>query len=355
VPPETINVNGLTEGSSDCDAVLFTHYHGDHIGMVARILPDIPLYMGSAAKELYLILQNRLPNGNPEVVEAIRPFAANKMFRIKDIEITPFSVDHSAYDAYMFLIKAGGKKILHTGDFRSHGFRGKALIPMLKKYVGQIDVLITEGTMLSRDEKTISEHTLQNKAGRLLKDYKYVFVMCSSTNIDRIGAFCKATPSGKYFLTDKYQYDIISKTREIAGRFTPLYQFRKAMPYKAYLRDKHEEKGFCMLVRSGKFFQNIMKYYKENHIDETLIIYSMWKGYLEYSNNQYEKMLDGFENIEYLHTSGHATKQTITEVCITVKPRQAIIPIHSENPTALDELGLLFNIKYLADVEEFKI
>lgn len=355
MPPETINISGLTEGSSDCDAVLFTHYHGDHIGMVARIMPDIPLYMGSAAKELYLILQNRLPNGNPEIVEAIRPFTANKMFRIKDIEITPFSVDHSAYDAYMFLIKACGKKILHTGDFRSHGFRGKALIPMLKKYVGQVDVLITEGTMLSRDEKTISEQILQYKARRLLKDYKYVFVMCSSTNIDRLAAFFKATPLGKYFVTDNYQYDIIRKTREVAGHYTPLYQFRKAMPYKAYLSDKHEEKGFCMPVRSGKFFQDIMKYYKENHNDETLIIYSMWRGYLEYSNNQYEKMLDGFKNVEYLHTSGHATKQTIIDVCNAVSPREAIIPMHSENPHGICSTGLQDNIKFLADGKAYNL
>ena len=39
--------------------------------------------------------------------------------RIGDFEITPFMVDHSAYDAYMFVIKAEGKVIVHTGDYRS--------------------------------------------------------------------------------------------------------------------------------------------------------------------------------------------------------------------------------------------
>lgn len=36
---------------------------------------------------------------------------------IKDITITPYIVDHSAYGAFMFLIEAEGKKILHTRGF----------------------------------------------------------------------------------------------------------------------------------------------------------------------------------------------------------------------------------------------
>lgn len=34
--------------------------------------------------------------------------------QIKDITVTPYTVDHSAYGAFMFLIQADGKKVLHT-------------------------------------------------------------------------------------------------------------------------------------------------------------------------------------------------------------------------------------------------
>ena len=34
--------------------------------------------------------------------------------KIKDITITPYIVDHSAYNSFMFLIEADGKRILHT-------------------------------------------------------------------------------------------------------------------------------------------------------------------------------------------------------------------------------------------------
>jgi mRNA degradation ribonuclease J1/J2 len=36
---------------------------------------------------------------------------------IKDITVTPYIVDHSAYGAFMFLIQADEKKILYTRRF----------------------------------------------------------------------------------------------------------------------------------------------------------------------------------------------------------------------------------------------
>lgn len=66
---------------------------------------------------------------------------------------------------------------MHTGDFRMHGARGKKMPALFKKYVSDIDVLIIEGTMLSRSsEKVMSEHELGAKAKQLLKDNKNVFV-----------------------------------------------------------------------------------------------------------------------------------------------------------------------------------
>ena len=34
--------------------------------------------------------------------------------------ITPFLVDHFAYDAYALLIEADGKRLLYSGDLRMH-------------------------------------------------------------------------------------------------------------------------------------------------------------------------------------------------------------------------------------------
>lgn len=56
-----------------------------------------------------------------------------KAIIIKDMKITPYIVDHSAYNSFMLLIEAEGKRILHTGDFRNHGYKGVLLENTLKK------------------------------------------------------------------------------------------------------------------------------------------------------------------------------------------------------------------------------
>ena len=356
IPEETLTVEGVTQGDINCDGVFFSHYHGDHIGMLSRILPGTPLYMGQAAKEVHLALQKRINPGLVPTIEMIQPFEAGEKIVIGDISITPLMVDHSAYDSYMFLIETEGKRILHTGDFRTHGFRGKAVLPMLKKYVGQVDVVITEGTTLSRDDSlTISEHELQQQAKELLSKYKYVFVICASTNIDRVASFHEATPRGKYFFCDSFQKDIIDIARKYGEKYTQLYSFKKALTFGKNLEEKADKLGFCMMVRGNKRFLEIVKKYRESYNTDSLVIYSMWEGYLKLPNNTLQPLLDGFQNVTHLHTSGHATPKAIVELCKTVEPTKAIIPIHSAAPELLGGLGLPYPIEYLSDGQVYEV
>lgn len=356
IPSRLLAIDGLTEGAKSCDGVFFTHYHGDHIGMLAHIMPEVPLYMGQATKEIYLAFQKRIRRGEELDTTWIRTFQVAKKTQIKNISVTPFLVDHSAYDAHMFLVEAGGRKILHTGDFRTHGFRGKGVLTTLKKYVGQVDVLIIEGTNLYKDDKRIvEERELQKELGELVSKHKYVFVICPSTNIDRIASFNSITPSGEYFFCDSYQKDVIEIARKHGEKRSSLYSFGKVTTYGRNLEHKAIEQGFVMMVRSNKMFLDIMNKYKENYNSECLVIYSMWEGYLQQENSPLKLMVEGFQNIAQLHTSGHATREAIIDVCNTVRPKQAIIPIHTNKPEEFSALELPYNIKYLEDGEVFKV
>ena len=68
--------------------------------------------------------------------------------------------------------------------------------------------------------------------------------------------------------------------------------------------------------------------------DDTVLVYSMFRGYILPTHPAFnpttKAFVDLFPNFEYLHTSGHATTDTLAEVCRTVNPRTAIIPIHRE-------------------------
>lgn len=120
-----LDIEGITKGKSDCDAVLFTHYHSDHIGLLSHVHKDIPLYIGDLSLDIIKLQNTRQKLFATEDVDRLLPYYAAKPVVFGDIKVTPFMVDHSAFDSHFFLIEADGKKVLHTGDFRSHGFRGK--------------------------------------------------------------------------------------------------------------------------------------------------------------------------------------------------------------------------------------
>ena len=73
-----LKIDGVTSGTPNCNAVLITHYHGDHVGMFENVLPNIPIYMGKVAKQIYGVVQgilkNKLNKGNPEKVNLFKEF-----------------------------------------------------------------------------------------------------------------------------------------------------------------------------------------------------------------------------------------------------------------------------------------
>lgn len=108
------------------------------------------MYMGSLAKEIFLLSHHFESEEHKARATKIKTFKARKGVKVKDITVIPFLVDHSASDAYMFLIKAGEKKILHTGDFRLHGFRSKGFLPTIQKYVGKVDAISLNAIVIAR-------------------------------------------------------------------------------------------------------------------------------------------------------------------------------------------------------------
>jgi ribonuclease J len=349
---EDVPVGELTE---DCAGVLISHYHGDHIGDFDKVLPGVDIYSGKVAKEIFLALQKELNEkrgiGNPELVENFRTFSIGRPFTLPnrngDMEITPLMVDHSAFDAYMFLIECEGKRVLYTGDFRTHGPRGAKLLEVLKAYASNIDLLIIEGTMLSRNIKnTLTEHQLGREAKRLMREEKYknTFLWCSSTNIDTIAEFYHATPGDRPFIADGYQQEILRIVKEHSR--SPFYDFGKKGKIYTYsekntkLHEWMKDKGFCMLIRPTYLLKKALERFPDN-----LLVYSMWEGYLEegkpYADKDKINFLKeaeaGGSTIEYLHTSGHATEDAICKVCEVVGARK-IFPIHGERPERFKEL-----------------
>lgn len=351
---EELNIPGVTDANGNCDAVLFTHYHGDHTGQMTRIRKEIPLFVGALAKDIMLLSAERSYHKNQALCDRIKTmqtFTGGEAVTIGDIRITPWSIDHSACDSYLFLIEAEGKRILYTGDFRMHGFRGHA-IPKIMRKIGKVDVLITEGTTLSRpDTKPMTEHELQQKVEEYVWQYKYVYVLCASTNLERICAFSKATPRGKYFLCDKHQYDLLELVEQRWGEIASLYRNIKKTKYRDDLLEKIKRLGFVMMVRDNYQFRQIIKNFDN---EQSIMLYSMWDGYRTKPGSTIPDFLNLAGRWETLHTSGHASHEDIKTVVEIADP-QTVIPMHTDSPNALQTLCQNRNVRLLNDGEEFQV
>lgn len=353
-----VNVSNI---SKKCDAVFITHYHLDHIGEYMKVKKKIPIYIGEQAKDIFMIYQKKMKEPSLSEItqehidrlKTFKTFEANSPIIVGDMKITPIRVDHSAYDSYMFLVEANDKKILHTGDFRTHGPIGKDL-PNLLKDIGKVDTLICEHTTLSRtDETFMSEEMLQKEAINLIKDNKYVFIMCASTNIDRIASFYHANKQAgnKVFICDDYQKEILDYVTKTTNIQTDYYNFSDVKHFDSSIYDDMVNNGFCMLVRSNYFSKKFMH---SPNFKNNLFIYSEWLGYIE--GKTADESISNFvpKNYYYLHTSGHATPEGIKQICNIVKPK-VIIPIHGTNSYDFDKLNLPFIIKHLKNKKTYKV
>lgn len=357
------NDRAIAEITKDCSAILYTHYHGDHIGLFHHVPNNIPQYIGEVAKQVVCRKYKQLcclraPSLQQKYCRALtvaskmHTFHENQTLHFGDIIVTPYFASHSAYDAYMFLIEADGKRILHTGDFRGHGYLSKGLLPIIQKYIGQVDALIIEGTMLARKDETIlTERALSQKAVELMKEHKYVFVHCSSTDMERLASFKNATRSmfpKLPLLADEYQKDILALFSETAGKKSPCFDFGKIYTYSEKnpkLKAWMQEKGFTMFIRASASFNRLLDLILPMLPVEgkPLLIYSMWDGYInrdDTRNEDYVYLQKRFAEVVQLHTSGHAMADTLRRVCELTNPRLAILPIHRDKGTDLSSIGI---------------
>lgn len=377
------------------DGVFFTHYHGDHIGRFAEIPSGIKLYMGAVTRKVLINIYTYLEKSrdsdtknrakkalsilrdNDRIVEVTMkhpivlplPGENGRTDAQSAVTVTGYTIDHSAYDAFMYRVETPEQTILHTGDFRGHGYRGEKIIPMINTYVRRsgnkdVDILITEGTMMNRgSEKIITEADLRKEAAEYFKDHKYVFLICSSTNLDSLASFYAAAQNTKPYGMRMYTYSEyvirqLNTFTEAAGKYTGLYRFEHVYPLDLEKGLSHKKWDTCRkqkeLMREYGFLAVIKpEDFCEKYIDEFLdlkpaIIYSLWDGYLDPRHKAYKAGWDSFLKrqkakgieVKHLHTSGHADAEMIARMIEAVDPKEAIYPIHTENAAGFYDLSI---------------
>lgn len=341
------------------DAILISHPHQDHFGEIVNLDIQTPVYCGELSSKL--MNAAKIFTGNEKLTNTFHHFQAWRKFTIGDFGITPYLVDHSATDAYAFLIEAENKKILYSGDFRANGRKAKLFYKMIEdKNLKNIDILMMEGTMMKRSNLDFpDEQSVENKIYEVLDSNENIsFLIGSSQNIDSlVSAYRACKKANKIFVVDIYTawiLEVVSKKSNVPNILWNDVKVIKNFGGSYYEKIKKDREHFGDFVNRvfddvvsleelqqnpSKYLLKITPWVIESLLEKTNlkyanIIYAQWLGYLkeEFSDC---KTVSLFENLQtkynwcYAHTSGHADLKSLQTFANSLTPKK-LIPIHTE-------------------------
>lgn len=365
------------------DAVLVSHPHRDHFGLMASLPPGTPIYIGKLARSLIDATQVFI--GEDRYALDFHDFTAWQPFAIGDFTITPYLVDHSATDAYAFLIEAEGKRLFYSGDLRSHGRKGILFENLVRRPVRDIDLLFLEGTMLHRNNDLFpDEKAVEDTIFATIRQQKNIsFLLSSSQNIDRIvSAHRTCKRAGKLLVIDIYTAWVLERLRQITQN-TPAMDWPEIRVFASHSQDERlkanpdyfgdfrkrlyrhrvtrEElhatpESFLYLGKMSSF--RLIDEFK-NAAAPVNVIYSQWLGYLDGTHANYfgsdrisACRSDPSVNFVYAHTSGHATVKDLKRLAAALNPKM-LIPIHTERGEDFSQS--FANVVTLNDGEAFDL
>jgi ribonuclease J len=186
------------------DAVLLTHAHLDHAAYISHLHHAIPVYCGTATRQILKAMQDTGPGSfNDYVVyhenfglrqkkrgegltklkgeEAtrnrdIRTFRNRDTIHIGDIVVTPVTVDHSIPGAFGFIIETSEGNIVYTGDLRFHGYRSNLTAEFVRlARVAEPKALICEGTNIT-EERGIGEEEVKMQINTIVSNTRGIVI-----------------------------------------------------------------------------------------------------------------------------------------------------------------------------------
>jgi ribonuclease J len=252
----------------------------------------------------------------------------------------------------MLLIEAAGKRVLYSGDFRTHGRKSKLVERLMGSPPVDIDVLLMEGTNLGSDQPCITETDLEHDYVELFRSTKgRVFVAWSAQNIDRTVTLYRACLKTKRTLViDLYTAEVLDVLAEHGRIPQPDWASIKVVITSAFSRlykRKGDEAFVTRMAGNGISAKalaqspekwvvmvrpSLIKDYEPAGVSPTADdawSYAMWRGYLKNEDGQrLQNWFDqGGATAKHLHTSGHASPSDLRAFANAMKPK-TMVPIH---------------------------
>ena len=368
-------VDGLRGDDPSPLAIVLSHGHRDHWGLVPKIGDRIPLVMGKATERIIRAAADFVPDAI--ALNAAKYLEHGKRLDIGPFAITPRLVDHSGFDAYAMEVEAGGKRIFYSGDLRAHGRKGGLFEALINHPPPNIDTMLMEGSSLGRladDQSFPSEAALEEIFVDRFKDTAgMALVACSAQNIDRvITVYRAAKRTGRTLIVDAYAAEVLKATdrdsipKPVAGWpnlavFIPQGQ-RVQLVKKSIAALVDSYRGFRLwpeqlaehAPRSVMLFRGWMMndLDRANALTGARVFWSQWDGYLTTQGTGAALRADCERRgipFESIHTSGHASPGDLKRLASAVAPKR-LIPIHTferdKFPSLFDNVTLVDDMQW---------
>jgi ribonuclease J len=355
--------------------VVISHAHQDHYGLAHRLPEKTPILIGEAAERILAAAAPFSPAGIQ--LGNTRHMHDRQPIHLPPFTITPYLVDHSAFDSYALLVEYAGRRIFYTGDLRAHGRKAILFERLLREPPTDVDVLLIEGTTVGRpasaDEPAI-EDDLVDRFVELFDPRGLALVWASAQNIDRIVSLYKACRrSGRLLVIDVYTAHLLAATglRSIPrAHWRDIRVFLPASQKSRIIRTKRFD--LVSDLRSRRIFPEEILAVADHSVmlfrpsmirdldaieglEISRMIHSLWPGYLE--GGRSEALLEWLErrgiSIVHCHTSGHATPNDLVRFRRAF-PSATAVPVHTASP---DAAAALFDppVRVLSDREWYAL
>lgn len=370
-------VQGLFDDGTPPDAILISHAHEDHTGLIKHSRNDIPIYAGVGTSKM-MLAGAKFAGQPPLPRERHRELNSGQTVQIGDFAVTAFSVDHSIYGAQAFLIEAAGKTVLYSGDLRFHGRKPrmhKSLIDAVK--ARSIDVFLMEGTHISHpNHRGQDEYELENEiVNHIHSAPGLVLASFSPQHVDRlVGFFRAAKKTNRVFIADAYTAFVM----HLIASETPIPRPQSTEQVKVFFpkffeenfRQKRLEEFFLLMspARIGmeEIESNPSRYvmlFRPSMLesdfggilpDGSRCLYSRWTGYLDRPDWQpvREALATANGDLIEVHTSGHIFYADIIDLVGRTNAK-TVIPIHTFEPAKF--AAFTSNLKLLMDGERLDL
>lgn len=365
-------VAGLKRPDRFLKGIAISHAHQDHYGLLPFVEADAPVMIGPAAER---------------IITAAAPFVGSDIRFRNTIHwqdrqpisagaftITPYLVDHSAYDAYALLVEADGRRLFYSGDLRGHGRKQSLFHKLVRLPPRKVDVMLLEGSTMGRlgsARRFPSEKDLEARfVDRFRATPGLALVWASSQNLDRVVTiFRAALASGRVMVVDLYTAVILEATGNMhipqsdwdrVVVYVPERQRRQIARIKAFEQLRRVRNARIYAGQLGDLASRAVMLYRPlmtpdlkdaGLLDSASLTFSQWEGYLDTPSfaTPIEEMGLPFEII---HTSGHASVPDLQRLAASVNPR-ALVPIHSFHPG--DYAELFENVEVHPDGEWWEV